>query len=146
MDSCSNYIASSPYLMSFTVLRTWNISVSFGYNRVMFTAPRRVSKGSMIYIDASSTASLILDPTFKNILYSDYVVSGSQLIPLDLVNNRRFHYSCLISDEYYLSTYQFSHKYDNTGQYRLKSSFIESTFNITRLINITRSMIHLAYD
>lgn len=117
------------------MLLMWRLNT--GYNQYTFPNPKTISKGSIIYIDNKAGATIHLD-TSGSALYSDYIMNGYLLTPLNPNTNYRFYFNCLISSWYYLSSYSFTHQYSLKGALKVTGNFIDNTNVISRLIMISK--------
>lgn len=100
MDSCSNYLSKNEVLPSYKIAYSAWYSLTIGYNKIIFTTPLKVKKGSIISLLFGSFGRIGVEST-GNSPYSDYLLSGSALIKLSYSENRRFLINALIDRKYY---------------------------------------------
>lgn len=144
-DSASNLISNSKYLPDFKLIDKFDFQLQKGFNKLDLGYSIKIPKGSLILIETFEENLLTID-TSNNFLYSDYFVNQSELIRLDVKQNWRFYFSCVIDEQFYLNYFDFSQIYSmnaslNFKQFSLIVKLNENDLTLERKFFISNSKI-----
>lgn len=136
--SCSKYLDSNRSLSGLQNLTFWNYTVEQGLNPIIFDQAIRVSKGSMILVDLSSSNVRLLCDTSDNSMYSDYSINGSTLNKLYPTKNWKIHFNVLVENEFYETFHFLEHKYNMSNNYSLKVKIVDRNLTQIKFIHFKK--------
>lgn len=114
--SCSKYFETNPTYTNFKSLGTWSYTLTVGYNKLKIDSSKSFPIGSIV---VATAGQLIAVDTSENCLYSDYIVSGTNLVQLNKTRKWRFYLNVLIDVGYYESVINIDKTYSVLGSYNL---------------------------
>ena len=123
--------------MSVSYRFTYNVNP--GYNKILFSQPILVKKGSLIFLTQSPNSSNIAIDKSGNASYSD-MVWGTNLNMLNSSSNWRFYLTTITNLTRYQSNLNIKHSYNYIGLYNLSILFTSSNQLYNMLVNITDCM------
>lgn len=139
LTPCSAYFTKYPFAVPLSTIHTWNFNVSLGYNKLSFTQPVLVTKGSLVLL-IQSTAKVGIDKNGTS-LYSDMLVNNGAYYKLNETSNWRFFFNSLISFSSYVSNLYLTHQYLSTGFYEIAVTFASSMAVFRHTIQINQCKI-----
>ena len=119
-----------------SVSYSFNYTVNPGYNKILFSQPILVKKGSLILLTQSPNSSNIAIDKSGNASYSD-MVWGTNLNMLNSSSNWRFYLTTITNFTSYQSSLNIQHSYNYIGLYNLSILFTSSNQLYNMLVNIT---------
>ncbi|CAF1114572.1 unnamed protein product, partial [Brachionus calyciflorus] len=113
----------------------------YGYNRFYLQTTRKILKGQMLAVWFNFPVAI--DAT-NDYLASDYQISGSQLIKLNIKHNWRIYFNWIIEQKYYLNYFYFKKTFvlerkSLYGVFNVTASFLNSNTSVTQTVNITNN-------
>lgn len=117
-----------------------NWLLTTGYNRIDIT-PTDVKKGDMVFLYTAFLNHLAID-TSSEALVSDYLISGTKSIKIDLNRNVRMFVSLLVNTKFSLNYFSYSRKFtqlksDTFEVNNVKAEFVNSPVSLIREYNVT---------
>ena len=135
---CATYFTNYPYNSTMDVSYTFNYAINPGYNKILFSQPILVKKGSLIFLTQTPNASNVAIDQTGNATYSD-MIWGTNLNMLNPLNNSnwRFYLTAITNFSSYRSSLNIMHSYSSIGLYNLSILFTSSNQIYNMLVNIT---------
>jgi hypothetical protein len=115
---------------------SFNYTINSGYNKILFSQPILVKKGSLIFLTQSPNSSNVAIDKSGNASYSD-MIWGTNLNMLNSSSNWRFYLTTITNYSAYQSSLNIQHSYNNIGLYNLSILFTSSNQLYNMLVNIT---------
>lgn len=119
-----------------TTINTWNFNIIAGYNKLTFTDPIMVTKGSFVYL-TQTTGRIGID-TNSNPAYSDMVLDNGAYSKLNYFSNWRLYFSPIVSFSSYQANINLLHRYPEIGLYDISITFLSSMAVFKHTVQISR--------
>lgn len=128
---CAWRILNDWYRPTYTIVATWLLNITAGYNKIRLDDPIYITKGSIFYIDTEDHEAKLTWDISGTGLYTDFYNSPFDYDILDTLIKRRIFLSCIIDNNYYDSFVYVSHQYAKSENYELKAKFSGETSSPT---------------
>jgi hypothetical protein len=135
---------------------SWNLSITVGYNKILFNASVDITKGSLIQLNQSVGTGKVALETLGNATYSDmkwgssltfyyiyrFITGNLTKISPNKYTNYRFYMNSITEFEYYQNFFQLVHRYSASDLFNLTVTPSNSSISFSREVLIDRKFSH----
>ncbi len=130
---------------------SWNLSITVGYNKILFNASVDITKGSLIQLNQTVGTGKVALETLGNATYSDMkwgsyltflyfttITGNLTKISSNKYTNYRFYFNSITEFEYYQNSFPLVHKYSTSELFNLSVTPANSSISFSREVLIDR--------
>ncbi len=135
---------------------SWNLSITVGYNKILFNASVDITKGSLIQLNQSVGTGKVALETLGNATYSDmkwgssltfyyiyrFITGNLTKISPNKYTNYRFYMNSITEFEYYQNFFQLVHRYSASDLFNLTVTPSNTSISFSREVLIDRKFSH----
>lgn len=130
--SCAQYLVENPTYGSPSIAFVYNVTVNAGLNTKKNANYVLIKRGSIVVI----TGKLTIDYSNPNLIYTDYYVKGTSLLPITVSSNSRFYLTTLIRTQYYFNQIDLTHTYSALGTYNVSMWLMQLDYKTMKVIEV----------